>query len=176
MNSIQTKRLVLLPHSLELIEAWAKDRAHFEILLNTTPYGLQLEDWAQREMETAFPYWISKLNEFPSDEVWYAGWSIVLRDENVAIGAMGFAAPPDAEGVVTVGYCVDLRHRRSGMASEALDGLCAWAFAHDRVQAVRATIPAWNFPSVKVAEKCGFVHSGTTTEEGMELLVFLRKR
>lgn len=176
MNSIQTKRLVLLPHTLELIEAWAEDRSRFEELLQTKPYGLQLEDWAQREMENAFPYWKSMLTQFPSDAAWYAGWSIVLRNENVAVGAMGFAAPPDAEGVVTVGYCIDLRHRNSGIASEALNALCEWAFAYNRVQHIRATIPAWNGPSVKVAEKCGFVRSGTTVEEEMELLVFLRKR
>lgn len=176
MNYIKTNRLVLIPHTLEAIEAWQNDRSKMERLMGLESYGMQTEEWVQREIQNAFPVWINWLKEFPDEAEWYAGWEIVLREKNRAVGGIGLAGPPDAKGIVLVGYHIDLRHRREGIAEEALHALCEWAFSDARVKAVQATIPDWNEQSIRLAEKCGFIAVDEKQEEGMQLIVFERKR
>lgn len=176
MKKIKTNRLVLIPHTLSDIEAWHEERFKMEQQMGLDPYGLQLEDWVLKEIEGAFPVWIKWLKDHPGQENWYGGFEIVLAEKNIAVGGIGFAGLPDVHGNVLVGYHVDLRHRGQGIAAEALQGLCEWAFEHETVNAVQATVPDWNLNSVRVMEKCGFQVAGEKDEEGMHLIVFEKKR
>lgn len=163
-----------MPHTPGALLAWQKDRAALEKIMELAPYGLELESWVYKELEDAFPVWNAWAVQFPDAHEWYLGWEIVLPEERIAIGAIGLAGPPDHEGAVLVGYHLDLRQRGKGFAAEALNGVCDWAFGDPRVKKVTATIPGWNLPSVRVAERCGFHPNGKRVEEGMELIVFER--
>jgi RimJ/RimL family protein N-acetyltransferase len=49
----------------------------------------------------------------------------------------------------------------------------SWALSHEGVDGVRATIPDWNASSVRLAEKIGFVMTGTAADpEVGEVLVY----
>lgn len=175
MSIIKTARLVLMPHTYEAILAWQDKRSLMEKQMGLEPYGLEAEEWVFNELKGAFPVWLKWLNDFPDQSEWYSGWEMVLADANISVGGIGLAGPPDEEGAVLAGYHTDLRHRRQGLALEALDAVCSWCFSRG-VKAVRLTIPDWNAASLRLAEKAGFVPAGTKDEDGMHLLVYERKR
>ena len=143
MLTIKTSRLLLVPHTAETIRRWKTDRSEMERFTGRTPYGLQLEDWAMHELETAFDPWLKNIESHPAQAGWYSGWEIVLAAENIGIGGIGCAGPPDENGEIIIGYHVDLRHRRQGIAAEAVAGLTDWAFGLPEVRSVVATIPSW---------------------------------
>lgn len=98
---------------------------------------------AAREREDAFP--------------WMTSWQLLLREERAAVGSACFMAPPDAAGVVEIGYGLREPYRGRGLMAEALGALTAWALAQAGVRAVVAEIDRGNGPSRRVLQRCGFV-------------------
>lgn len=176
MNTIQTSRLLLLPHSAESLRRWKISRSEAEKFLGIHENGLELEDWVLHELVTAFDPWIENIEKHPGQSLWYAGFEIVLRENNCGIGGIGFAGEPDKNGEVLVGYHLDKRYRGKGLAAEALNAVTNLAFSFAEVKSVAATIPTWNHESVKLAVKCGFEPMEETVMEGMEIRYFRRFR
>ncbi len=107
------------------------------------------------------------------DAAHWGVWLISLRDGDEAVGAAGFTGAPNADGVVYVGYSIYPWHERRGYATEAVDALIAWAIECENVRAVRATIPPWNAPSLRVAAKLGMSQVGIAHDEEVgEVLVY----
>jgi ribosomal-protein-alanine N-acetyltransferase len=118
------------------------------------------------------PYFYKRALEQSVDTSWGV-WLISLRDTGEVVGAAGFTGAPNVDGVVYVGYSVYPHHERKGYATEAVDGLIEWALACERVRSIRATIPPWNAPSLRVAEKVGMSHVGMAHDEEVgEVLVY----
>lgn len=94
---------------------------------------------------------------------------LVRRDDDRAVGAMGFHAAPGGDGRVEIGYDLVAEARGHGYATEALRTLSRWALEQDGVRAVVAVIDHGNVPSRKVATRAGFVPAfedlGRTTYE-----------
>ncbi|WP_405796745.1 GNAT family N-acetyltransferase [Streptomyces longwoodensis] len=82
---------------------------------------------------------------------------VVRREDDRALGTMGFHGPPDDEGRVEVGYDLVEPARGHGYATEALRALTAHALAHDEVRTLCAVIDEDNLPSQGVATRAGFV-------------------
>lgn len=99
---------------------------------------------------------------------WLFRWMISRPDRSV-IGSLGFAGPPDADGVVVMGYSVYPQFERRGYASEAASALIEWALTQPGVRTVRATIKPDNVASRRVATHAGLVLAGQThsDEEGL---------
>jgi len=95
--------------------------------------------------------------------VWDAGRSL-------AVGRAGFHAPPDADGLVEVGYAVDPAQRRRGYGGAALRHLLARAAADPRVTRVRASVRPDNEPSLRIVRRHGFTEVGEQwdDEDGLE--------
>ncbi|MFF8099816.1 GNAT family N-acetyltransferase [Streptomyces sp. NPDC016640] len=89
---------------------------------------------------------------------------LVRRDDDRAVGAMGFHGVPDGEGRVEIGYDLVAGARGHGYATEALRTLSAWALARDGVRTVAAVVERENAPSRKVLARAGFTEAGE--EEG----------
>ncbi|WP_155059033.1 GNAT family N-acetyltransferase [Streptomyces blattellae] len=81
---------------------------------------------------------------------------LVRREDGRAVGAMGFHAAPDGEGLVEIGYDLVAGGRGSGYATEALRALSAWALARDDVRGVLAKVDHDNLPSQGVVTRAGF--------------------
>lgn len=112
----------------------------------------------------------------PDDAGWLL-WLWVRRDSGEAVGMAGLGRPDD-DGVVTFGYSVYERHQRNGYATEALRALLdEWIFAEPAARVARATIPPWNAPSLRVAEKLGMRDVGRESDpEVGEVIVYERAR
>ncbi|WP_344224169.1 GNAT family N-acetyltransferase [Paractinoplanes ferrugineus] len=97
-----------------------------------------------------------------------AGWVTgVIWDERnqVAVGRAGFHAPPDAAGLVEIGYAVEPAHRRQGYARAALEALLQRACDDPGVKTVRVCIAPDNIASYSLAAHYGFVKVGEQWDE-----------
>ncbi|HEU4567022.1 MAG TPA: GNAT family protein [Marmoricola sp.] len=107
----------------------------------------------------------------PASAAWVTG---VIWDEvqQVAVGRAGYHGPPDASGMVEIGYAVDLVFRRRGYARAALLALLQRAHDEPQVSTVRLSIRPDNDASLRLAAQHGFVQVGEQwdDEDGLELV------
>lgn len=118
--------------------------------------------------------WRMRLRQFeedPASAAWVTG---IIWDDRLgtAVGRAGFHGPPDAEGMVEIGYDVDPAYRRRGYARAALEALLARAADEPAVRRVRVTISPDNEPSYRLASQYGFVETGEQwdEEDGLEII------
>ncbi len=106
----------------------------------------------------------------PSAQDWVVR-AVVVEPEGV-VGHAGFHGPPDADGVVEVGYTVLPHLRGRGYASAALAALVAEAAVAPDVRLVRASVSPDNPASLAVVRRAGFVQVGEQVDEqdGLELV------
>jgi ribosomal-protein-alanine N-acetyltransferase len=112
-----------------------------------------------------------QIRESPGDAPWVTRF-IIDAAVTVPVGAAGFHGPPDADGMVEVGYRVDPANRRKGYASRALETLLAVARDHPHVRTVRATVSPDNTASLALIAAYGFVENGEQwdEEDGREIV------
>ena len=89
---------------------------------------------------------------------------IVRREDDRALGAIGFHSVPDEAGRVEVGYDLVEAARGHGYATEALRALSSWALARDEVRTVVANVERDNRPSHNVLTRAGFTAVAEDTE------------
>lgn len=93
------------------------------------------------------------------DGVFHPEWGmyvLVRRDDDLAVGAMGFHGVPDGDGRVEIGYDLVAGARGHGYATEALRTLSRRALERDGVRAVVAVVDHENAPSQRVVTRAGF--------------------
>jgi RimJ/RimL family protein N-acetyltransferase len=107
----------------------------------------------------------------PASAAWVTG---VVWDsrQSLAVGAAGFHGPPDADGMVEIGYRIDPGFRRRGYARAALEALLARAAREPGVHRVRVSIRPDNLPSSALALQYDFRQIGEQwdDEDGLELV------
>ncbi|WP_373559288.1 GNAT family N-acetyltransferase [Streptomyces sp. Ag82_G6-1] len=81
---------------------------------------------------------------------------LVRREDERAIGAMGFHSVPDEAGRVEVGYDLVDGARGHGYATEALRALSSWALGRPEVRTVVANVEPDNLLSQNVLARAGF--------------------
>ncbi|WP_244870786.1 GNAT family N-acetyltransferase [Catellatospora sp. IY07-71] len=91
----------------------------------------------------------------PAAEPSFGPLQIVTRDAGLVVGGIGFFGPPDADGVVELGYGVAPEAEGRGYATEALRGLLRYAFVTGRVRRAIADTTHGNVGSQRVMEKAG---------------------
>lgn len=104
----------------------------------------------------------------PTSEPWLLR-AIVF--EELAIGTIGFHAPPDHRACVELGYEVHPAYRRRGIAREAAVALMIWAQSRG-VRVFRASVAPHNAASLAMLSQLGFVRVGEHIDEmdGLELV------
>ncbi|MFD0265145.1 GNAT family N-acetyltransferase [Streptomyces sp. NPDC127106] len=96
----------------------------------------------------------------------WGAYAVVRTHDRRAIGGIGFHAAPDADGNVEVGYDLVPSARGNGFATDALNGLAAWAFGQPGPAVVlHARVDEDNTPSRGVVERAGFERTGTAGGE-----------
>jgi ribosomal-protein-alanine N-acetyltransferase len=169
-DRLSTDRLDVLPLTADALDALIRaDRAPLEAFGNARfPDPLT----APPLMEDALPYIRDRLRAEPDDWGWWA-WLIVARDAKEAVGILGLAGRPDADGAVVLGYTIYPAFEGRGYATEASQAIVAWALDQPSVSRVRATIPPGHTPSLRVADKLGMRQTGTDHDDDAgEVLVF----
>lgn len=107
----------------------------------------------------------------PASAAWVTG--VVWDDDaDLAVGGAGFHGPPDADGMVEIGYGVVPAYRRRGYARAAFEALLRRADVEPDVRVVRVTISPDNTASRDLALPYGFVEVGEQwdEEDGLEIV------
>lgn len=145
-TEIKTKRMTLRPMS----------DAEIEALIERTPSD---------ELRAAYGEMLSGGKSDPENRVWYAPWSMMLKDTQEYVGDLGFKGPVKNHAV-EIGYGVLPEYEGQGYTTEAVQAMTQWAFQQKDVVFVEAETDPENKASQRVLEKCGFSPDGTTGEEG----------
>jgi len=154
--TIATDRLELVAGTAQMVRAEIDDPAEaFRLLEAETP-----DSWPPPLNDAAsMAYFLEHLERGPDYYGWM-WWYVALGErrhgQRVIVGNIGFKGLPDATGTVEIGYSILPEHQCRGYATEAVQGLVAWAFTHPTVRRVIAeTFPDLT-PSIRVLEKNGF--------------------
>ncbi|HEY8503741.1 MAG TPA: GNAT family N-acetyltransferase [Gemmataceae bacterium] len=158
---IETARLRLLPFSPEHYLALIEGAPQFE-----ARFGLPAADGLRDFIVSGevSPAWLARLRTATAADPWEHGFAVVHRESDTAIGTAGFKGPPDAAGMVEIGYGIAPGHQGRGYATEAAAALVSFAFGDDRVRLVRAHTLPENNASARVLAKCGFARVGEVVE------------
>lgn len=162
---IETPRLVLRPVDAKLASALHRDRAHAGQLAGAILH----RNFPDADLASMLPDHAKDLAAVPSWSPWGL-WLIIYRSVRMVVGAVGYQGPPDATGVVSIGYAIVSAHRRRGLATEAASALIDRAFADPRIGCVQATCSADNTPSIKLLTKLGFALHGAAETETLRWL------
>jgi RimJ/RimL family protein N-acetyltransferase len=112
-----------------------------------------------------------QVEDDPVSAAWVTG--VIWDDQRqAAVGRAGYHGPPDAAGMVEIGYAVDPAYRRRGYARAALEALLRRADREPGVRTVRASISPGNTPSFALVSQYGFVKVGEQwdDEDGLEII------
>ena len=149
MPTLETKRLRLIPFSLDLKKAAMNDRARLVEML-----GVYVpEHWPGPDLVEALPFFVENMEKAPSEPV--LDWIAIHRSDQAVIGGIGFMGGPDKDGVVEVGYDIAPEYRNQGYATEMARSLIAWALQETGIKVVTASCLDVNIGSIKVLEKVG---------------------
>ena len=90
----------------------------------------------------------------------YGVYQLIRQSDYLVVGDIGFHAPPDRSGTVTVGYGLAPPARGHGYATEALRGIIDWALEQPEVRRVEADTSHGNLASRRVMERAGMRYVG----------------
>ena len=149
-----TKRLRLLPLTLEQLQLLHQHRYLLEESLGLSPAPLQMIPDMRVEFQEAIHDWIEQVATHPEDYPWHTNWEIILLEENRSVGGISLTYDPllHPERVIT-GYIVDQAYQQRGIATESLRKLLQWIFSHEHIQTVAARTPHDNTASQRVLRK-----------------------
>lgn len=156
---LSTPRLDLHPLPLPLIDALlAGDLAAARALATfpITPTTFAGDDHVLGRRQ-------AQLRADPAELPWLYH-AAVLRATGEVVARCGFHAPPDADGMVELGYRVQPQWRRRGLATELAAGMLAWACEQGARRCVASTTPD-NVASQGVLARLGFVRTGEWIDE-----------
>ena len=119
---------------------------------------------ADVELKKAYTEMLEGCLRHPDQWQWYAMWMIELQD-GTHIGDLCFKGL-GANGTVEIGYGVLEEYQGQGYATEAVSAAVTWALQQPFVTCVEAETAPDNRASQRILEKCGFLSSDTTGEEG----------
>ncbi len=163
IHEASTVRLVLIPEAaLEALLAGSLARAS-EIM------GLKLPDFYLTR-PGVWRYRLDQIRADPASAPWLVR-AVYGHPAQAVVGHAGFHGPPDARGMVEIGYSTVPEFRRRGYARAAVGELLEYATAHG-ARVVRATVSPENAASRALIGQYGFQHVGEQwdEEDGRELI------
>ncbi|OPC77113.1 GNAT family N-acetyltransferase [Embleya scabrispora] len=127
--------------------------------------GLDLPEFFVSEQ--ARRLWRRRFDQVTADPA-SAPWVVraaVSEPDGAVVGYAGYHGPPDADGVVEIGYTVVPEARRRGYARAMLRSLLLRAAEEPGVNVVRVTISPDNVASLATIRGFGFVEMGEEMDE-----------
>ena len=169
MFQLYTNRLRVVPLTLEQLKLLSKSREHLESAMGLilSDFALNADDSFMEEFQIAIDtHCIPKVQENYKDYLWYTHLLIFHRSLNLTIGGIGVNGAPNEIGEVMIGYYVDKKFERQGVAAEALECMVKWLFENDSVRSIIGDTHENNIASQRVLQKNGFRLEGKV-EEGL---------
>jgi [ribosomal protein S5]-alanine N-acetyltransferase len=169
ITQLETPRLTLLAFSLTQLETYVSclpalsKELGFPLLGNPNQVGVARPIQLKLNIMRALP---------ESDRLWVTYWLIILRQEPVGVGLIGFKGPPDALGQVEIGYGIDAEYQNKGLMTEAIRGLAGWAFQQPGCRVIIAEVLKTNTASIRVQQKVG----ANLVSQGGEIAVYHLQR
>ena len=165
--TLRTAQLELRAASLALLEAELRGRSELTHALAAEVPG----DWPPGEYDRpALEFFHAQCLALGAAAVGWYGWYVLHAPRGepppVLVGAGGYLGPPDATGVVEVGYSILPAWQGRGFARELVTALVARALATGRVRRLQAHTTPSNLASVRVLERTGFRLTGPGAEPG----------
>ena len=164
---ITTKRLALIPGTVELLSAELKGLGAFREKLGVDVPQTWPPDLYERP---AIEFMANYLKENADASGW-GPWYLVLRNNEgkpeTLVGTCGYKGKPLPDGTVEIGYSILAEYQRKGYATEAAKALIDRAFSYPEVNRVIAETFPELLPSIRVLEKNGFVLIGTGSDPGV---------
>lgn len=148
---IETPRLRIIALRGDEFGQLLESTALMEMALGLEPSGAEMDSETHGAMLGLYADMLAHPSAWP----WNTNWQIILKEGNVAVGSACFMGSPDLAGEVEVGYGINEDRRGCGYMTEALAGLCRWAFARGGAAAVTARTEITNPASGRVLAKCG---------------------
>ena len=159
MNIISTERLELFPLTQTQLELGLSDLSKLEDELSM----VIAQDFVTERVQRAIRMKVEKMRKaMPSIHAWYTYWLIVIKEEKVGAGMLGFKGYPITKGSTEIGYGIDPAYQNKGYMTEAVQALINWAFSHPFCKEITAT-EVYNPASRRLLEKLG-----ATQTEGNE--------
>jgi [ribosomal protein S5]-alanine N-acetyltransferase len=152
---LETPRLVLVPLSHEQLHLYKNQRQALASDLGIKSIAPHDDLETLPHLEEAIEFWIESTAIHPEHVAWYTNWLIILKQESVAIGGIGFSGLPK-EGKAMVGYGLNSQYFGKNYATEALKAMVEWAFQNPNLDAITADTPLEHWASHRVLEKNGF--------------------
>jgi RimJ/RimL family protein N-acetyltransferase len=168
---IETARLVLRTSTPQDLPAHAAMLGDPEVMRHLTGAGIPREE-AWRRLLQGPGLWAM---------LGYGYWSVERRSDGRYIGHLGFAdfkrdiAPP-LEGLPEMGWLFAAEAHGQGFAREGVQAALRWADEALQASEIVAIISPGNKPSIRLAERTGFVRAEETTYKDDPILVFRRRR
>jgi ribosomal-protein-alanine N-acetyltransferase len=157
---IQTPNLQLLPIERIHVEALLRNKSELAALLQVT-------------VPDGWPYFADSLSAYESHastlrEAGWHGYFFLHPKDRVLVGSGVFKGPPDDAGTIEIGYEIASEYWNRGWATEAAQGMIAYAFSHEEVRAVIAHTLAQGNASNRVLQKVGmqFIAEVDDPDEG----------
>lgn len=156
---LDTTRLILVPLSHEQMVLYKNDPPALAANLGVHYIERQHDPATLGDLADALEFWITHTWVHRDRFEWYTNWEIILKEEQIAIGGIGFAGFPDEVGKTMVGYGLDIRYHGKGYATEALTALLEWGFKQPELTTVVADSPLQHPASHRVLIKNGFIET-----------------
>ena len=161
-SSITTERLVLrTPQAgdgARLLPALLESLPQLRRFLASLPWvaGEQTPESAERWCRNAQANFLAR-KDIP--------FLIFERESGELLGACGLHRTEWETPKTEVGYWIRSSRAGKGYVTEAVNGLCGYAFAQLMAVRVELVVDEDNGPSRRVAERCGFALEGTLRSE-----------
>lgn len=139
---LQTERLKIVPCTVELLST-----------ISTEEY----------KIGPHIKMFLEKLRE-DSTQFGWGVWLVIIKENNMIIGDIGFKGKPNSDNTVEVGYGIIASAQNKGYATEAVNEIINWAFTNENVDKVVAECLLDNIPSIKVLKKLNMNKIGTVND------------
>lgn len=156
---LETTRLKLVPLTHEQLLLYKNNPEALAESLQLNFLKRQIDSSVAADLEEAIGFWLTHTEKHRDSFEWYTNWEIILKDENVAVGGIGFSGLPDEHGKSMTGYGLDMRYYGRGIATEALQAMISWAFQNKSLKTIIADTPLHHIASQRVLIKNNFIES-----------------
>lgn len=167
--TLATERLILRAFDVSDLDAHAATLGNEEVMRHVGGQALNAED-SWRRLLMGVGMW-SLIGMGP--------WAVDLRGDGRMVGHCGFFQfhrdmVPSILGEPEMGWIFDPSVQRQGIAYEACSAALSWAEREIGAQSYPAIIDLENIPSMKLAERLGFVRLADATYRDTRMAFFRR--